>query len=211
MTPHDVMSLSPVMPVVVIDDAALAAPMARALVAGGLRTIEITLRTPAALEAIRIIAAEIPDAVVGAGTVLSPADLDAAIKAGAAYALSPGSTPALMRAALGAPIPFIPGVATATEVMAGLELGCTHFKFFPSEQIGGSAAVKSLGAPLPAARFCPTGGIGANDVARYLALPNVLCVGGSWVTPADKMRAGDWTAIEALARQAAGFAKGRQS
>jgi 2-dehydro-3-deoxyphosphogluconate aldolase / (4S)-4-hydroxy-2-oxoglutarate aldolase len=207
MTPHDVMSLSPVMPVVVIDDAALAAPMARALVAGGLCTIEITLRTPAALEAIRIIAAEIPDAVVGAGTVLTPADLDAAIAAGAAYALSPGSTPALMRAAASAPIPFIPGVATASEVMAGLELGCTHFKFFPAEQMGGAAAVKSLGAPLPAARFCPTGGIGAGDVARYLALPNVLCVGGSWITPADKMRAGDWPGIEALARQAAAFAK----
>lgn len=203
MSPEDVLSLSPVMPVVVIDDATNAAPMARALVAGGVRTIEITLRTPAALEAIRIIAREVPDAVVGAGTVLNDADLRAAIDAGARYALSPGGTPALMKAAREAGLPFIPGVATSSEVMAGLDLGYRCFKFFPAENLGGVGSLKALGAPIPQARFCPTGGIGPDQVAAYLALPNVMCVGGSWVTPADKMKAGDWPAIEALARKAA--------
>ena len=205
MRAEDVFALSPVMPVVVIDDATKAVPMARALLAGGLRTIEITLRTPAALDAIRAISRETIEAVVGAGTVLNEADLKAAIDAGANYALSPGATPAFLRAARDAPIPFIPGIATASELMVGLELGYRCFKFFPAEQMGGAATVKALGAPLPLARFCPTGGIGPEDVAKYLALANVACVGGSWVTPNDKMKAGDWAGIEALARQAAGF------
>lgn len=207
MTPEDVLSLSPVMPVVVIEDAAKAVPMARALVAGGVRTIEITLRTAAALEAIRAIARDVPDAVVGAGTVLNEADLNAAVAAGARYALSPGGTYALMQAARAAPIPFIPGVATSSEVMTGLDMGYRHFKFFPAENMGGVGTLKSIGAPIPQARFCPTGGIGPDDVARYLALPNVLCVGGSWVTPGAEMKAGDWAAIEALARKAAGMRK----
>lgn len=205
MTPEEVFSLSPVMPVVVIDDASKAVPMARALVAGGLRTIEITLRTPAALDAIRAIIGEVPGAVVGAGTVLTPADLEAAILAGAAYALSPGGTRDLMKAALQAPIPFIPGTATSSEVMVGLELGYRCFKFFPAENMGGVGTLKSIGAPLPTARFCPTGGIGPDMVERYLALSNVMCVGGSWITPGDKLKAGDWAGIEALARQAAAF------
>jgi len=207
MTPEDVLSLSPVMPVVVIDDAAHAVPMARALIAGGVRTIEITLRTAAALDAIRAIRRDVPDASVGAGTVLNEADLKAAIDAGATYALSPGGTPALMKAALAAGIPFIPGIATSSEVMTGLDLGYRCFKFFPAENIGGAGALKSLASPLPKAKFCPTGGIGPDKVESYLALPNVLCVGGSWITPADKMKAGDWSAIEALARKAASFAK----
>jgi 2-dehydro-3-deoxyphosphogluconate aldolase/(4S)-4-hydroxy-2-oxoglutarate aldolase len=205
MTPEEVFALSPVMPVVVIDDASKAVPMARAMIAGGLRTIEITLRTPAALDAIRAIAREVPDAVVGAGTVLNAADLQAAIDAGAAYALSPGGTRELMQAAREAPIPFIPGIATSSEVMAGLDLGYRYFKFFPAENMGGVGTLKSIGAPLPAAKFCPTGGIGPDAVESYLALSNVMCVGGSWITPSDKMKAGDWAAIEALARKAAAF------
>ncbi|HVY84922.1 MAG TPA: bifunctional 4-hydroxy-2-oxoglutarate aldolase/2-dehydro-3-deoxy-phosphogluconate aldolase [Caulobacterales bacterium] len=207
MTPEHVLSLSPVMPVVVIDDAAHAAPMARALLAGGVRTIEITLRTAAALEAIRLIRAQVPDAVVGAGTILNEMDLNAAIDAGAAYALSPGGTPALMQAAKAAGIPFIPGVATSSEIMTGFDLGYTCFKFFPAENAGGVGVLKSLASPLPKAKFCPTGGIGPDKIASYLALPNVMCVGGSWITPADKMKAGDWGAIEALAKQAAAFGK----
>lgn len=205
-TPLDatgVLTLSPVIPVVTIDDAAQAAPLARALLAGGVRTIEITLRTPAALDAIRAVAAEAPDMVVGAGTVLNEADLAAAIDAGARYALSPGGTRSLMKAARKAPIPFVPGVATASEIMRGLDLGYTCFKFFPAEQLGGAAAVKSLGAPLPSARFCPTGSITAAKAPDYLALANVLCVGGSWIAPVDKIKAGDWAGIEAAARQAA--------
>ena len=207
MRAEEVLSLSPVMPVVVIDDAAKAAPMAKALGAGGLRTIEVTLRTPAALECIRIIALELENVVVGAGTVLNAEDLDKAIEAGASYALSPGATPALLAYAREAPIPFIPGIATASELMLGLEMGYRCFKFFPAEQLGGVAGLKALGAPLPGALFCPTGGIGPDAVAKYLALPNVTCVGGSWVTPADKMQANDWAGIETLARQAASFAK----
>lgn len=205
MTPEDVFALSPVMPVVVIEDASKAVPMARALVAGGVRCIEITLRTSAALDAIRAIARDVPDAVVGAGTVLSEADLHAAISAGARYALSPGGTYALMQAARSAPIPFIPGIATASEIMTGMDMGYRCFKFFPAENMGGVGTLKSLGAPIPQARFCPTGGIGPDDVARYLALPNVMCVGGSWITPSAPMKDGDWAGIEALARKAAGM------
>lgn len=205
MTPQDVLSLSPVMPVVVIDDASKAVPMARAMLAGGLRTIEITLRTAAALDAIRAIASEVKDAVVGAGTVLNTRDLQAAIDAGAAYALSPGGTRELMLEAKSAPIPFIPGIATSSEVMVGLDLGYRCFKFFPAENMGGVGTLKSLSSPLLQAKFCPTGGIGVDAIEKYLALPNVVCVGGSWLTPADKMKAGDWAAIEALARKAAGF------
>lgn len=193
------------MPVVTLEDASLAGPLARALLAGGIKTLEIALRTPAALEAIRIAAAEAPELVVGAGTVLNEADLNAAIKAGARYALSPGATPHLLQAARAAPIPLAPGVASASEIMLGQEHGYTCFKFFPAETLGGPAALKQLGAPLAAARFCPTGGIGPEKIAAYLALPNVLCVGGSWVAPPEKVRARDWAGIEALARQAAAF------
>jgi 2-dehydro-3-deoxyphosphogluconate aldolase/(4S)-4-hydroxy-2-oxoglutarate aldolase len=198
-----VLTLSPVIPVVTIDDAAHAVPLARALLAGGLRTIEITLRTPAALDAIRAVAAEAPDMIIGAGTVLTEADLNAAIEAGARYALSPGGTPKLMKAARKTAIPFIPGVATASEIMRGLDLGYTCFKFFPAEQMGAVSTLKALGAPLAAARFCPTGSITPEKAPAYLALVNVLCVGGSWIAPPEKIRAGDWAAIEAAAKQAA--------
>lgn len=203
LTADDVMKLSPVMPVVTIDDAAHAEPLARVLLASGVRTIEVTLRTPAALDAIKAIAKNAPEMIVGAGTVLTISDLDAAIEAGARYALSPGATPKLMKAARNAKIPFVPGVATSSEIMRGLDLGYTHFKFFPAEQLGGVAALKAQHGPLPSAKFCPTGGISADKASSYLALPNVLCVGGSWIAPADKIIAQDWNAIEAAAKQAA--------
>lgn len=200
---EDVLKLSPVMPVVVLDDAGLAEPLARVLLASGVSTIEITLRTPAALGAIRAIADAAPEMVVGAGTVLSEDDLKAAADAGARYALSPGATPKLMKAAHKGSIPFIPGVATSSEIMRGMERGYTCFKFFPAEQAGGAAALKSIGAPLPSVRFCPTGSITLDKAPSYLALPNVLCVGGSWMTPAEKLKAHDWAGIETLAKQAA--------
>jgi 2-dehydro-3-deoxyphosphogluconate aldolase / (4S)-4-hydroxy-2-oxoglutarate aldolase len=202
-TAEEVLKLSPVMPVVVVEDVDAAEKLARALLAGGVRTIEVTLRTPAALDAIARIAHAVPEMIVGAGTILSAGDLDAAVNAGARYALSPGATPKLMKAARKRAIPFIPGVATSSEVMRGLDLGYTCFKFFPAEQLGGAAALKALSGPLPAARFCPTGSITLEKARGYIALENVLCVGGSWVAPADKINAGDWAGIEALAREAA--------
>lgn len=202
LTPDYVMSLTPVLPVVTIEDIGHAEPLARALLAGGINTIEITLRTPVALDAIRAVANAAPAMIVGAGTVLSEDDLNAAIDAGARYALSPGGTKKLMKAAEKASIPFLPGVATSSEIMRGLEMGYTHFKFFPAEQMGGAAALKGIGAPLPAARFCPTGSITADKAPAYLALSNVLCVGGSWIAPSDKIKAGDWAGIEAAAKQA---------
>lgn len=202
LTAEDALRLSPVMPVVVIDDPAQAEPLARALLAGGVRTIEITLRTPAALDAVRAISRAVPEMVVGAGTVLCEADLDNAIDAGARYALSPGGTPKLMKAARKKAIPFIPGVASSSEIMRGRELGYRCFKFFPAEQLGGAAALKAQAGPLPDVRFCPTGSITLERAPAYLVLENVLCVGGSWIAPIERIRAGDWTAIEAAARQA---------
>lgn len=205
LTAGEALRLTPVMPVVVIENADDAAPLARALLAGGINTIEVTLRSEAALDAIRAIAAATPDMIVGAGTVLSEKDLEAAIAAGARYALSPGGTGKLLEAARGASIPFIPGVATSSEIMRGLELGYTHFKFFPAEQLGGVAALKAQAGPLPQARFCPTGGVSLDKAPGYLALDNVLCVGGSWIAPAEKIKARDWGGIEAAARSAAGL------
>lgn len=202
MTADAVLGISPVIPVVTIADIGHAEPLAHALLAGGVRTVEVTLRTPVALQAIRIIAETAPAMVVGAGTVLTRDDLAAAQDAGARYALSPGGTPKLMKAARKAQIPFIPGVATASEIMRGLALGYSVFKFFPAEQLGGVAALKAFAGPLPAAHFCPTGSITAAKAPDYLALANVLCVGGSWIAPPEKVQAGDWAAIEAAAKQA---------
>ncbi|MBL8537093.1 MAG: bifunctional 4-hydroxy-2-oxoglutarate aldolase/2-dehydro-3-deoxy-phosphogluconate aldolase [Hyphomonadaceae bacterium] len=202
-----IFALSPVIPVVTIDAAEDAIPLARALLAGGVATMEITLRTPAALDAIKAVSAAVPEFVVGAGTVLTKHDLAAVIEAGARYALSPGGTPKLLKAARDAAIPFVPGVASASEVMRGFELGYTHFKFFPAEQIGGAAALKSLAAPLASARFCPTGSITPALAPSYLALPNVRCVGGSWLAPPEKIKARDWAGIEAAARLAASLGK----
>ncbi|GGY25155.1 bifunctional 4-hydroxy-2-oxoglutarate aldolase/2-dehydro-3-deoxy-phosphogluconate aldolase [Streptomyces xanthochromogenes] len=198
-----VLALAPVVPVVVIDDAADAVPLARALVAGGLPAIEVTLRTPAALDAIRAIAAEVPDAVVGAGTVISRAGVAKAVGAGARFLVSPGWTPALLDAMQGSGVPFLPGVSTASEVVALLEQGVREMKFFPAEAAGGTAYLKSLAGPLPQARFCPTGGISLASAPSYLALPNVGCVGGTWMLPPDALAAGDWARVENLAREAA--------
>ncbi|MFF0432455.1 bifunctional 4-hydroxy-2-oxoglutarate aldolase/2-dehydro-3-deoxy-phosphogluconate aldolase [Streptomyces sp. NPDC004327] len=198
-------SAVPVVPVVVIEDAADAVPLARALAAGGLPLIEVTLRTPAALDAIRAIADAVPEAVVGAGTVVSAAGVADAVGAGARFLVSPGWTDGLLDAMRGSGVPFLPGVSTASEVVALLERGITDMKFFPAEAAGGVPYLKSLAGPLPRARFCPTGGISPASAPAYLALPNVPCVGGTWMLPADALAARDWARVEALARQAAGL------
>nr|WP_199043674.1 bifunctional 4-hydroxy-2-oxoglutarate aldolase/2-dehydro-3-deoxy-phosphogluconate aldolase [Dyella sp. ASV24] len=195
--------LAPVVPVVIIEDARHAVPMARALVAGGIPAIEVTLRTPAALDAIKAIAEEVEGAVVGVGTVLSAKDLRAAHKAGAKFAVSPGVSPGLLDAADDSELPLLPGAATASEVMALLERGYRFLKFFPAVPAGGHKLLGAWASPLPQITFCPTGGISLSSAPEFLSLPNVVCVGGSWLTPADKLRSGDWAGIEALAREAA--------
>lgn len=201
--PASVLDLAPVVPVVVVEDVADAVPLARALVAGGLPAIEVTLRTPAALDAIRAIAAEVPDAVVGAGTVISPQGVAESVDAGARFLVSPGWTDTLLAAMKASGVPFLPGVSTTSEVVALLERGVHEMKFFPAEAAGGTAYLKSLAGPLPQARFCPTGGIGLASAPSYLALKNVGCVGGSWMLPADAVSAKDWGRVEGLAREAA--------
>ena len=193
----------PVVPVVVVDDLASAVPLARALVAGGLPVIELTLRTPVALDAIRVIADEVPEILVGAGTVLTPGQAKQAHDAGAQFLVSPGATPALLGGMADTGLPFLPGTATVSEVLAVLEAGITEMKFFPAEASGGTAFLGSIASPVPAARFCPTGGITAATAGDYLALPNVGCVGGSWLTPRDAVAAGDWARVERLAAEAA--------
>lgn len=197
----------PAIPVVVIEDAAAAPGLARALLAGGVAAIEITLRSAAAIDAISAVAAEVPDMAVGAGTVLSPEDAEACAAAGATFLVSPGATPRLLDAAEATGLPFLPGVATASEAMALRERGYRRLKFFPADAAGGAKALKGLAGPLPDLEFCPTGGVGAANAADYLALPNVFAVGGSWLAPADAIRAGEWPAIETLARAAAALAK----
>jgi 2-dehydro-3-deoxyphosphogluconate aldolase / (4S)-4-hydroxy-2-oxoglutarate aldolase len=198
-----ILKLAPVVPVLAIENAATAVPLARALVAGGLKAIEVTFRTPAALDSIRAIAGEVEGAVVGAGTVLTPAQVDQAVAAGCRFMVSPGASLDLLTAVRDCPVPLLPGAATASEAMTLLEQGYAVQKFFPAEPAGGVAYLKALAAPLPAIRFCPTGGISRDNAGSYLELPNVICVGGSWVAPAARVAAGDWAGIEALARDAA--------
>lgn len=198
----------PVVPVVTVEDAATAVPLARALAAGGLRVVEIALRTRAALDAIAAIAAEVENVVVGAGTVLSKGQYAASQKAGARFVVSPGASPDVLAAARDSDIPLMPGAATASEMMRLMDEGYTIQKFFPAEPAGGVAYLKALGSPLPAIRFCPTGGIDPRNVGIYLALPNVICVGGSWAAPGDAVKAGAWKRIEALAREAAALGTG---
>jgi 2-dehydro-3-deoxyphosphogluconate aldolase/(4S)-4-hydroxy-2-oxoglutarate aldolase len=194
--------LAPVVPVLVIDDAGVAADLAKALITGGLPALEVTLRTPAALDAIREMAA-VPGGVVGAGTLLTPKDVEDAKAAGATFGVSPGATDILLDACEANDLPLLPGTATATEAMRLLERGYTVQKFFPAEANGGAAALKAIGAPIPQVRFCPTGGVSLKNAAEYLGLSNTLCVGGSWVAPKDKVLAGDWDGITALAVEAA--------
>lgn len=197
------LGLAPVLPAAVIEDPATAVPLARALAAGGLPAVEVTLRTPGALQAIERIAAEVPEAVVGAGTVRTPADVAAAVKAGARFLVSPGSTPSLVDAMLDSGVPCLPGVATASEALALVERGLMELKFFPAEPAGGVPYLRSLAGPLPDVRFCPTGGIKPDTAPAYLALPNVGCVGGTWPVPPDALAAGDYDRIRTLARAAA--------
>ena len=202
----DVCLLAPVVPVLVVDDASHAADLARALVAGGLPALEVTLRTPAALDVIREMAS-VPGGVVGAGTLLTPQDVEKAKAAGATFGVSPGATDLLLDACEANDLPLLPGISTATEAMRLLERGYTVMKFFPAEANGGAPALKAIGAPLPQIRFCPTGGVSLKNAPDYLSLSNTLCVGGSWVTPKDKVQSGDWDGITALAREAAALSR----
>lgn len=199
---REILRSGPVVPVYTPGSVDEAVNVARALVRGGIRAIEITLRNEIALDAVRAVAARVPEALVGAGTVLTPLHLDAALKAGAMFLVSPGATPALRDAARASDAAWLPGAATASEVMTALDAGITTLKFFPAEAIGGAAALGSYAAPLPQALFCPTGGITLQTAPAYLALPNVACVGGSWLTPKQALAARDWDLIEALAREA---------
>ena len=196
-------ALAPVVPVLTVERTADAVPLARALVKGGLPVLEITLRTEEALAALAAIAAEVPDVVVGAGTVLQPRQFDDVTRAGARFAVSPGCTPALVTAARAAGLPFLPGIQTVSEAMVLAEQGFGLMKFFPADVAGGLAWLKAVAAPLAGLRFCPTGGVGADTAQTYLSLANVACVGGSWVAPRDAVAAGDWTRIERLAAAAA--------
>lgn len=198
-----IMTAQPVIPVLKIANVADAVPLARALAAGGLPAIEITLRTPAALDAIRAVAAEVPEAVVGAGTILDARQFDAAVAAGSRFIVSPGFTPQLAAAAAHSRVPLLPGAITPGEIMAAAEAGYSILKFFPAEQAGGAAFLKALASPFAGIRFCPTGGIGPANAADYLALDNVVCVGGSWVAPDALVAAGKWGEITDLARGAA--------
>lgn len=196
------LKLQPVVPVLIVEDAKTAVPLARALVAGGLKAIEITLRTDAALEAVRLVAQEVEGAVVGAGTILNAAHYAAAVDAGSQFIVSPGTTQELLDVARKSDIPLLPGAATASEVMALREEGYKVLKFFPAEQAGGAAYLKALSSPLAGTLFCPTGGISLMNAMDYLSLPNVVCVGGSWVAPKELVSAGDWAGITKLASEA---------
>lgn len=200
---REILNASPVMPVIVLDDVADAVPLARALVAGGIRVLEVTMRTPAALDCVRAIRAAVPDAIVGVGTITSVADMNAAIEAGAIFGVSPGATPALLVAAIEADFPFLPGVMTPSDAMAALAAGYTAMKLFPAKQAGGVEMLKALGGPFPQLMFCPTGGIDAASAPEFLALANVACVGGSWLAPAALVAKKDWAEIKKRAAQAA--------
>ncbi len=196
-----IMRMAPVIPVIVVDEVEHAVPLAEALVAGGLRVLEVTMRTPAALPAIAAMK-QVPGAVVGAGTVTNPDELEDALTAGSEFIVSPGLTEPLARACIGAQVPFLPGIANASDIMRGLDLGLRHFKFFPAMAAGGLPALKALAAPFGQCLFCPTGGIGPDNAGEWLAFPPVLCVGGSWVAPRG---APDTHKIETLAREASGM------
>jgi 2-dehydro-3-deoxyphosphogluconate aldolase / (4S)-4-hydroxy-2-oxoglutarate aldolase len=203
----EICRLAPVIPVLVIEQAEHAGPLARALVAGGLKALEVTLRTPAALEAIRAMTDAAPEAVVGAGTLRAPADVRAAVAAGARFGVSPGLSTAVLDAAAEAGLPMLPGVATPTEAMAGAERGLEILKFFPAEANGGASVLRAWESPLAGLSFCPTGGVGLDNAREYLGLGNVLCVGGSWVAPKSMVADGNWDGITRLAREAAALPK----
>jgi 2-dehydro-3-deoxyphosphogluconate aldolase/(4S)-4-hydroxy-2-oxoglutarate aldolase len=194
---------APVIPVVVLDEPSQAVPLARALLDGGIGIIEVTLRSDAALAAIEAIAAEVPEMMVGAGTLITPAQIEAVVEAGARFLVSPGATPTLLDALADTGLPYLPGVSTVSEILTVLERGITEMKFFPAESSGGTTALRSFAGPLPQIRFCPTGGITPGTAPEYLALPNVGCVGGTWLTPAAAVAADDWSRVRDLAGAAA--------
>lgn len=198
----DIMRLGPVIPVLVIEDLAQAVPLARALATGGVRVLEVTLRTPVALEAIRTIARKVPEAIIGVGTLTRPQDFKDALDAGAQFGVSPGLTPALIEAARQTGLPLLPGVMTPSDVIAARLAGFQQLKLFPAQQAGGVAMLNALGGPFPEVAFCPTGGVSAENAPDFLALPNVACVGGSWLAPKAAVVAGDWDPITVLAQQA---------
>ncbi|PMG47373.1 bifunctional 4-hydroxy-2-oxoglutarate aldolase/2-dehydro-3-deoxy-phosphogluconate aldolase [Shewanella sp. 10N.286.52.B9] len=204
LQPQDIFKRSPIVPVMVINKIEHAVPLAKALVAGGISVLEVTLRTECALEAIALIAKEVPDALVGAGTILNELQLQQAVDAGSQFIITPGATVDLLKAAKRGNVPLIPGVASISEVMTGMELGYTHFKFFPAEASGGVNALKAFSGPLANIRFCPTGGITPTSYKNYLALANVDCIGGSWIAPTDAMEQEDWGRITQLCKDAIG-------
>ena len=205
LTSRDVMQDAPVIPVIVLNDVNHAVPMARALVAGGIRMLEVTLRTPVALQCIERIAKEVPEAVAGAGTVRTPAEAQAAARAGARFAVSPGFTNAVGQACRDNGMPLLPGVATGSEIMMAQEAGYSELKFFPAMQAGGPAMLKAWSGPFFDVKFCPTGGVSVGNAKEFLSLPNVVCVGGSWLVPNDALLSGDWGRITALASEAKSF------
>lgn len=202
IAPLDVLNAGPVVPVIVIKKIEQAVPLAHTLLAGGIKVLEVTLRSEVAVEAIRHISREVPEAIVGAGTVASPEDLEAVAEAGAVFAISPGLTPTLLDAANQGPISLIPGISTASELMFGMEMGYTEFKFFPAEAAGGVQMLKSIGGPFPHITFCPTGGVSSKNFNDYLALANVACVGGSWIVPSREIEMENWDTITKLAQKA---------
>jgi 2-dehydro-3-deoxyphosphogluconate aldolase/(4S)-4-hydroxy-2-oxoglutarate aldolase len=204
--PHPFTAVGPVVPVVVLDDAAQAVPLARALAAGGVKVMEVTLRTPAGVAAIERVAAEVPEVLVGAGSVRTPQELDAVCRVGASFVVLPGAPPRLLDAALDSGVPVVPGASTVTEMMTLAERGIELMKFFPAEACGGARFLSAVAGPLPGLRFCPTGGITAASAPGYLALPNVTCVGGSWLTPPHLLATGDWAKVTDLATAAAALA-----
>jgi 2-dehydro-3-deoxyphosphogluconate aldolase/(4S)-4-hydroxy-2-oxoglutarate aldolase len=204
---EDELRATRIVPVIVIKDLAHAVPLAKALVEGGLNILEVTLRTPAALDAIRAIAAEVKGAIVGAGTVINSDQFAAAADAGSKFVVSPGLTEEVVRASRDHNVPILPGIASASDIMRGLGLGLSTFKFFPAENIGGAPAIKALGGPFPQARFCPTGGVAAKNLASYLSLPNVICAGGSWMVPSDLNAADAFANAATMAREASNLAK----
>ncbi|BDH45453.1 ketohydroxyglutarate aldolase [Salmonella enterica subsp. enterica serovar Choleraesuis] len=204
---EQILKTGPVVPVIVVNKIEHAVPMAKALVAGGVRVLEVTLRTECAMEAIRLIAKEVPDAIVGAGTVTNPQQLKEVTEAGAQFAISPGLTDELLKAATAGTIPLIPGISTVSELMLGMSHGLKEFKFFPAEANGGVKALQAIAGPFAHIRFCPTGGISPANYRDYLALKSVLCIGGSWLVPADALESGDYDRITRLAREAVEGAK----
>ena len=206
-TPAEIFAAGPVVPVLVIKDLDSAVPLAKALIAGGIKVLEVTLRTPVALEVIRKIADEVPEAIIGAGTVTNAQQLKQVVEAGAKFAISPGLTEALLEAGKGYDIPLIPGITSISDLMTAKDAGYDHLKFFPAEASGGVKALKSIGGPFPDVTFCPTGGIGPANYNDYLSLSNVACVGGSWVAPDDAIESGNWDAITQLAKEACEGAK----